>query len=71
MAMASPASFPLAGDRTFGNAEQYGERRPWGDVVSDDAISVPAEKQHLRFPGIARQRPTMGEEDRLPLTPFS
>jgi hypothetical protein len=38
-------------------------------VMSDDAIAVIKEEQHLRVPVIGRQRPTMTEHDRLPLAP--
>src|ERR1700755_565175 len=38
-------------------------------VVSDDPIAVLTEKQHLSFPGITGERPTMGKQDRLPHSP--
>src|SRR5215471_19131019 len=39
-------------------------------VVSDGSITVLAEEQQLCFPSVTRERPTMGKEDRLPLTPI-
>src|SRR6266568_4759528 len=38
-------------------------------VVSDDPIAVLTEEQHLGFPGVPGERPTMGEEDRLSRSP--
>ena len=38
-------------------------------VVSDDAIAVLAEEQHLRVPIIGRQGPTMTEDNRLSFAP--
>src|SRR5256885_8493954 len=38
-------------------------------VVSDDAIAVLEEEQHLRVPIIRRQRPTMTEDNRLSFAP--
>src|SRR6516162_11685307 len=39
-------------------------------VVSDGSIAVLAEEQHLWFPNVTRERPTVGKEDRLPLAPI-
>jgi hypothetical protein len=38
-------------------------------VVSDDAIAMIEEKQHLRVPIIGRKRPAMAEHDGLPVAP--
>src|SRR5437016_14461897 len=38
-------------------------------VVSDDAIAVLEEEQHLRVPIIGRQRPTMTEDNGLSFAP--
>jgi hypothetical protein len=38
-------------------------------VVRDDAIAVVEEEQHLRVPVVGRQRPAVGEHDRLSLAP--
>ena len=38
-------------------------------VVSDDAIAVLEEEQHLRVPIIGRQGPTMTEDNRLSFAP--
>ena len=38
-------------------------------VVSDDAVPVLEEEQHLGVPIVAREGPTMAENDRLPGAP--
>src|SRR6185295_10071346 len=38
-------------------------------IVSDDAIAVVEEEQHLRVPVIGRQRPAMAEHDGLAFAP--
>src|ERR1700736_7005545 len=38
-------------------------------VVGNHAISVLAEEQRLRVPGVAGERPSMGKQDRLSLSP--
>jgi hypothetical protein len=38
-------------------------------VMSDDAIAVIEEEQHLRIPIVGRQRPTMAEDDGLTFAP--
>ena len=35
-------------------------------VMGDDAVAVPEEEHHLRVPIVARQRPAVAENDRLP-----
>jgi hypothetical protein len=39
-------------------------------VMSDDAIAVFEEEQHLRIPVIGRERPTMTEDDGLSFAPI-
>ncbi len=36
-------------------------------VVGDDAIAKPTEEDHLRIPGVRAERPSVREEDGLPL----